>query len=158
MAVAGNCDSAEIDHGLSEWGVSAAGRGITTGQVGVHGLSGIPFWKRGMYQTSEEELAASLQAGFAELDSAKYHIVLAHVPPHGSRTDRTFLLKHAGSTALRAFVEQTEPAIVFCGHIHEARGVDRLGPTTVVNCGEGASGYFGLADLDQQVAVEIARA
>jgi Icc-related predicted phosphoesterase len=158
LAVAGNCDSAEIDRCLTEWGVSAAGRGITLGSVGVHGLSGVPPWKRGMYQLTEEELAASLQAGYEQLASPQHHVILSHVPPRGLHVDRTFLLRHAGSTALRSFAEQTRPALIFCGHIHEGRGMDQLGPTLVANCGEGAAGYFGLAEIDQQVTVHIRKA
>lgn len=158
FAVAGNCDSADIDRRLLELGVSLAGRGVVLGKAGIHGLSAIPTWKRGMYQFTEDELAASLQAGHAEIAAAEQHIVLAHVPPHKMRLDRTFLLKHAGSTALRTFIEQSQPDVVFCGHIHEGRGIERLGRTTVVNCGEAACGYYALAEIGDPLEVEIRRA
>jgi Icc-related predicted phosphoesterase len=62
-----------------------------------------------------------------------------------------------GSTALREFVEQTQPILVVCGHLHESRGVDMLGPTTVVNCGPAGSGCYAIAEIDDQVRVDLRR-
>jgi Icc-related predicted phosphoesterase len=155
FAVAGNCDSAEIDRRLEELGVSVSGRGVTCGSIGLHGVSGMPPWRRGMFQLTEEELAALLQAGYGQI-AAPHHVVLAHVPPRGTRLDRTVLLgKHAGSAALRTFIEQTQPALVICGHIHEGRGIDEIGKTTVVNCGRAAGGEYAMADVDETVTVTL---
>jgi len=158
LAVAGNCDSAEIEGELVALGVSLHGRGVVLGGVGIHGLSAIPPWRRGMYQMTEEQLAAALQAGYAQITAAARHVVVAHAPPRNGRLDRTFLLRHVGSQALREFIERTRPGLVICGHIHEARGVEQLGRTTVVNCGPAASGYFAAAEVAEEVKVELRRA
>jgi hypothetical protein len=147
LAVAGNCDSAAIDQRLDELGVGLHGRGRTCGNVGIHGLSGIPPWKRGMYQLSEEELDAALQAGYAATRDARQHVLLAHVPPRGTRLDRTFFWTHAGSAAVRSFVDRVQPTLVFCGHIHEGRGIETVGATTVCNCGFGGHGEYAMAEL-----------
>jgi hypothetical protein len=157
LAVAGNCDSAEIDRRLVELDVSLDGRAVELGAVGLHGISAIPPWIPKMYQSTEDELAAALEAGYAEVARAPRHCVLTHVPPHGLGVDRVLFGRHVGSQALRAFIERREPALVVCGHIHEARGVDRLGPTTVVNCGYGAKGHYALVELDHEVRVELRR-
>lgn len=161
LAVAGNCDSAAIDARLEQLGVSIGGRGVMIGDVGIHGLSAMPPWRKGMYQFTEDELAAMLEAGYAQIDGAARHVVLSHAPPRGCRVDRTHLFQHAGSMALRAFIERTQPDLVLCGHIHEARGVDHLGRTTIVNCGPAAAGYYALADIggdtSREVRVELRR-
>jgi Icc-related predicted phosphoesterase len=154
LAVAGNCDSAEIDQRLVELGVSLDGRGVQLGAV----VSAIPPWISKMYQSTEEELGAALEAGYAEVAEAAHHCVLAHAPPRGLRVDRVFLGRHVGSTALRTFVERRGPALVVCGHIHEGRGIERVGRTTVVNCGYGAKGHYALVEVDQEVRVELRRA
>lgn len=157
FAVAGNCDSAEIDRRLVELGVSLSGRSEILGSIGFHGVSGMPPWKKGMYQFTEEELARLLRAGY-ETVREQPRIILAHVPPYGTPLDRTFFGCRAGSTALRAFIEQTEPLLVICGHIHEGRGIDHLGPTTAVNCGPAARGDYALAEIGEaghRVAVEL---
>ncbi len=89
LAVVGNTDSAAIEQRLGELQVAAHGRGIRSGPVGIHGLSGIPPWKKGMFGLTEEELAAALESGYAQIAGCSRHILLAHVPPHGL-LDRTF--------------------------------------------------------------------
>jgi len=158
FAVAGNCDSAPIDQRLVQLDASLHGRGVVLGPLGLHGLSAIPPWGAGMYHFTEEELAAALEAGFAQVTDARHRGVLAHVPPRGLSLDQVFLGRHVGSRALRTFIDQREPSLVVCGHIHESRGVERVGRTTVVNCGYAAKGEYALIDVDEQVTVTLRRA
>jgi hypothetical protein len=158
LAVGGNCDSPQIDRRLEQLGVLLHGRGVIHQGVGIQGLSAIPPWRPRMYQFSEEELAQALESGYAQLAGAEQHVILAHAPPHGSKLDRTYFFQHVGSRALRQFIERTQPALVICGHVHEARGIDPLGRTTVVNCGPAASGYYALAEVGAEVKVELRRA
>jgi Icc-related predicted phosphoesterase len=45
--------------------------------------------------------------------------------------------QHFGSTAVAAFLERVQPARFFCGHIHEAHGVEcQLGATVGRNLGK----------------------
>jgi Icc-related predicted phosphoesterase len=156
LAVAGNCDSAAIDQRLDELGVGLHGRGRTCGNVGIHGLSAIPPWKRGMYQLSEEDLDAAIQSGYSAIRDARHHVLLAHVPPRGTKLDRTFFWTHAGSVAVRSFIDRVQPALVFCGHIHEGRGIEKIGETTVCNCGFGGHGEYAIADItDAAVQVSL---
>lgn len=63
-------------------------------------------------------------------------ILVAHPPPRGCR-DRVLGRFHAGSRGLARLIARTAPAVMICGHIHEAAGVGRLGSTLVVNCALG---------------------
>jgi uncharacterized protein len=158
LAVAGNCDSAEIDRRLMELGVGIGGTGRQMGEWSVQGLSGAPPWQPRMYEFTEEELAQALQTGWNALDSVRPHVVLSHVPPRGCKLDRTFLWKHVGSTTVRDFIAARQPDLIVCGHIHEARGVEQIGRTTVVNCGPAARGYYALAELEPAVRVTLHQA
>jgi Icc-related predicted phosphoesterase len=91
-----------------------------------------PFNTPGEY--SETEIAVAL----AEFRShAGLHLVV-HFPPRGTRLDEFAPGKHAGSQALREWVERERPARLFCGHIHETAGMeDRLYETRCVNVGRG---------------------
>ncbi len=157
LAVAGNCDSAEIDRRLIEMGISLAGCGVVCEGVALQGLAAMPPWRRRMYQCTEEELAEALRAGYVQLGGARPHVVLSHAPPRNGKLDRTALLRHVGSTALRDFIAATQPSLVICGHIHEARGIERRGPTTVVNCGAARAGYYAVAEVGEEVNVELRR-
>jgi len=158
LAVAGNCDSAEIERRLVELGVSLFRRGEIRNGIGFLGLSAMPPWLRHMYQFPEEELAAHLVEGYAQVEKADRHVILAHPPPHNCKVDRTFLFRHVGSKALRAFIDGRQPDLVVCGHIHEGRGMDRIGRTLIVNCGSGAAGYHAIIELGEEIRVDMRRA
>ncbi|HTV57266.1 MAG TPA: metallophosphoesterase [Verrucomicrobiae bacterium] len=90
-----------------------------------------PFKTPGEY--SEEEIAAALAAfdGLSPLE------LVVHFPPLDTRLDEFAPGKHAGSAALRSWVEAHHPARLFCGHIHETAGLtDRLGDTNCRNVGK----------------------
>jgi len=160
-AVAGNCDSSEIEHEFSVMGISLDGRGIVQDGVGMCGLGAMPPWQQHqqMYHLSEEELAERLEAGYASIHTAVRQVVLSHAPPHGVR-DRTRLFQHAGSLALRRFIERRHPALVLCGQIHEARGIDHLGPTLVVNSAPARAGFYAVVEIGREgrVHAEIEQA
>lgn len=155
LAVAGNCDSSEIERSLVEQGVSLFGRGIVLDGLGIQGLSAMPPWHPGMYHFTESELAEMLRAGHAQLEGARWHMVLSHAPPRAAQVDRTQRGVNVGSTALRAFIDQVQPDLVLCGHIHEGRGVERIGRTQVVNCGPAAAGSYAVVEVNEQVSVEL---
>jgi Icc-related predicted phosphoesterase len=100
-----------------------------------------PFETPGEY--SEEELEQKLHA----FDGLKPMIAICHAPPHGTMLDRITNLRHAGSKAVRDFLQREQPRFFFCGHIHEAAGAqDKLGATSAMNVGK--KGY--LLDLEKQ--------
>ena len=155
FAVAGNCDSAIIDARLADLGVSLFGRGVMRDHIGFQGVSAMPTWQGNMYELSEEKIAAALEAGRLPLADAERDVVLSHTPPHGMDLDQTKKRGHVGSQAVREFVQAASPSLVVCGHIHEARGIESLGATTVVNCGPAFLGHFAVACIDQAVDVEL---
>jgi len=157
-AVAGNCDSAAIDERLAALDVSLFRRGVMVGDVGLYGVSAMPPWTGTMYELSEDEIAAALAEGRGQLAEPSREVVLSHTPPRATRLDRTRRGEHVGSVAVRQFIDQVQPALVLCGHIHEARGIDRLGDTTIVNCGPAYDGQYALAELDVEVRVELRQA
>jgi len=156
-AVAGNCDSAEIDRLLVEQGAGLHGRAVTLEKLGIHGVSAAPPWLPHMYGLSEDQLAEALQAGHQQLPRVEHHLVLAHVPPADCRLDRTATGLHVGSKSLRRFVDRRQPGALVCGHVHEARGTERLGHTLVVNCGPAAAGYYAILDAADGLKVELCK-
>ncbi len=159
FAVAGNCDSPEIDSTLRRLGVSLFHQGVVYEEVGFLGVSAMPPWHGTMYELSEEEIAQSLQDGYRQVEQTSLQVVLAHPPPYDTPLDLTARGEHVGSRALRQFIEEHQPTLVVCGHIHEARGTARLGQTVVVNCGSAMDGRYAQIDLepDGQVQVQLRR-
>jgi Icc-related predicted phosphoesterase len=155
LAVAGNCDSAAIDQRLIELEVSLFGRGVTHRQYGFYGASSMPPWRGTMYELTEDQIAQALRSGRQQLDQPHREILLSHTPPRDTCLDRTSSGEHVGSTSVRRFVEEHAPLALFCGHIHEARGIDTIGPTTVVNCGPACRGHYAEALINGDIQVVL---
>lgn len=178
LAVAGNCDSAEIDRRLTDLGVSLFRRAVEYQGVGFYGLSAMPPWQGRMYELPEEELERAWRAGRAQLARPAHagpgwpgppdeagapsgsarpvrEVVLSHTPPQHTQLDRTRRGEHVGSSSVRRLIDQVQPTLVVCGHIHESRGVEPLGSTTVVNCGHARVGEYALIELDEALRVEL---
>ena len=136
-AVRGNTDPGRIEHVLSSaHRLHALDLKCRTFNgfrfVGISGTLPIPF--RSRIGWSE---ARRLDRLAAMIDSRT--ILVAHPPPWGVR-DRVAGRWHAGSRGLRRLVAKASPAVLICGHIHEAAGIERLGRTLVVNCALGKQG------------------
>lgn len=62
-------------------------------------------------------IVAEIRAKFGVPD-----VVLSHYPPNGvadvSRNLRTRMIEHLGSNTVRSFLEEMQPPIAICGHLH----------------------------------------
>jgi Icc-related predicted phosphoesterase len=97
----------------------------------------------------EEELQSKIENLASKLSDTHHSIFLIHVPPINTAIDEAPLLQdlklkvdvtgiqmtHVGSTATRAVIEKYQPMLSLHGHIHESRGVARIGKTLCVNPG-----------------------
>lgn len=155
FAVAGNCDSTAIDDRLSEIGVSLFGRGVVHQDVGFYGVSAMPPWMGNMYELTEAEIAETLGAGHGQLATRDRDVLLSHTPPRDTKLDETRTGGHVGSSSVREFIAYARPALVVCGHIHEARGIERIGPATIVNCGPAYRGHYAVAEVNAETTVEL---
>ncbi|ADN49503.1 metallophosphoesterase family protein [Vulcanisaeta distributa] len=80
-------------------------------------------------------------------------ILISHYPPYGTNVDKAWNGSHIGSKSVRRFVENVRPLVVLCGHVHESRGVDRLGNTVIVNPGPLINGYYALVNINDDGTV-----
>jgi Icc-related predicted phosphoesterase len=101
-------------------------------------------------ELSEEELEAKISALAGEIGDMSRAIFNLHVPPHASDLDAAAeldddfrprykggapVIAAVGSVAVRAAIERYQPLLGLHGHIHESRGVTRIGRTTCINPG-----------------------
>jgi Icc-related predicted phosphoesterase len=56
--------------------------------------------------------------------------------------------KHLGSSIARKFCEKYKPLICIGGHVHEGKGIDKIGKTLVINPGFGENAQV-LIDIDE---------
>ena len=155
FAVAGNCDSPAIDAMLARRGISLHRHGKELQGFGFFGLSAMPPWRGDMYEFTEEQLDGFLAEGHAQVRNSSRFILVSHPPPCNTKVDRNAGGKQLGSTSVRAWMDKIKPALLVCGHIHEARGVDEVNGTVIVNCGPAKDGYYAVVYIDDEVKVEL---
>lgn len=156
LALAGNMDSPEIDARLAELGVSLDGRGVRIGDVGLYGVSAAPISPlRTPYELSDPELEERIRRGFAAVEACRVTVFCPHAPPADTACDRLASGEHVGSTVVRAFVEQAQPDLVLCGHIHESRGTDTIGHSRIANPGPVSAGHYALVEVDGEVDMRL---
>ncbi len=98
----------------------------------------------------DEELGSFIEAMASRLRAPERAVFNIHVPPFATGLDTAPLLDAnfkplvaggevatgpVGSKAVRAAIERYQPLVSLHGHVHESRGVAKLGRTTCINPG-----------------------
>jgi len=150
----GNDDFLEIDNALrgSDVVEFAEGRRISLEsghELITTGYSNPTPWDTER-ELSEEQLAELLKSMMGEVENPDSLIAVIHPPPHNSELDSAPALDDdlqmkmdaggvrmapVGSTAVRKFIEQAQPLLGLHGHVHESRGVVKIGRTMCINPG-----------------------
>jgi uncharacterized protein len=99
-------------------------------------------------EAPEEELTRKIDAIAAEVPDLSRTIFNFHAPPYGTGLDEApeldatmrpthggAVMKPVGSTAVRDSITRYQPLLSVHGHIHESRGVAKMGRTLTVNPG-----------------------
>jgi Icc-related predicted phosphoesterase len=135
VLVPGNAESEEeLQAACADWPSARVlhGAGCTIDGQSFYGIGGgIPVTPFGpwSYDFSEGEAEAMLA------DCPAGAVLVSHSPPKGA-VDRDSSGQSLGSTAVRAVIEDQQPALTVCGHIHGSWGQDaELAGTPVVNAG-----------------------
>ena len=79
-------------------------------------------------------------------------VVVSHQPAWGTAVDLQAATRHKGSRSIRSFIEDYQPILAVSGHIHEARGIDQIGSTLLVNPGPFRNGCYAIITLDGYTA------
>lgn len=161
LIVPGNMDYRDVVPDLwREAGLTMIhGSSFSYGGCGFLGLGGMVMRdpKRlenpARYYHREDDVDDLLSRAHGEISGVQNVIVITHQPPRGSR-DTIYTGERTGSVGLRRFVEEHQPELLLCGHIHEDRGEATIGRTRIVNVGEMRRGHAALIELNDELSVE----
>ena len=156
--VPGNCDSPSLAKVNLKNAKCIHGSCETYGNTMFAGVGGGPISPFNTpFEMTENEIMDILNQSFKHCQQKRWLILVSHTPPKDTKLDAAFIGEHVGSSSLRRFIEEKQPSVVFCGHIHEARGIDRMGKTIVVNPGPARHGQCAVANLDREIEVQLDR-
>lgn len=141
LHVPGNMDPPNLHEALRDLGLSLHGRGAT--------VEGLAFVGAGF----ECGVLEALRDGVKQLGGRRPDIVLTHAPPYNTSVDLAWSGTHVGCEELVEFIFKFRPRLSVCGHIHEARGTDRLGETLICNPGPASRGFYAEIVLEGEIKV-----
>jgi Icc-related predicted phosphoesterase len=106
--------------------------------IGYSFVNPIPFLLKD-WEKEEGEIEKDLEK-LKKLAEPKKTIYVFHAPPFGTSLDILHSGVHAGSIAIREFIEKEQPFLTLHGHIHESfeisgRFFEKIGETVAVNPG-----------------------
>ena len=84
------------------------------------------------------------------LEKASNMILVLHSPPRASLVDLEGV-RHRGSEAVNDILEELKPIACFCGHVHNAKGREKIGSTVVINPGAMKYGNYTVVDIKGKV-------
>ena len=156
LYVPGNCDPHSLLEAKIEGANCIHGKCEVYGGVSLIGTASLPLDRvhPSPWEISEEEILDALNVGLKQCTPKQSLAVVAHSPPLNTKLDLAYA-GHVGSSSLRFFIEQKQPSVVFCGHIHEARGIDYIGKTVIVNTGPVRHGHCAVAVFNEKVEVQL---
>jgi Icc-related predicted phosphoesterase len=134
VLVPGNNETEEaLREAATAWSAAAVlhGAGTTIGDIEFYGLgAGIPTTPWDWSFDLDDEAATTMLAG-----CPRDAVLVLHSPPKG-HCDSNGADMHFGSPALLQAIEEKNPQLAVCGHIHESWGCEsRIGATPVRNLG-----------------------
>jgi len=160
--IPGNDDPWSIDEVLAS-GESVVACDERIEIVGPHEMISLGYSNRTPWQTprelGEEEIYVRLRRLADQLEKPERAIFNIHVPPWESSLDTAFEVDEelryvtkggrphevpTGSRAVRQVIEETQPVLSLHGHIHESKGVTKIGRTVAINPGSD----YGSGHLD----------
>jgi uncharacterized protein len=106
-------------------------------RIGEHHIAGLGYSSPTPFNTPGEYTEAELSARLALFEKLSPLVLICHAPPFDTALDRIRDGVHGGSRSIRDFIDRHQPESFFCGHIHEAEGVEiMIGKTKAVNVGK----------------------
>lgn len=152
LAIPGNCDPADLYGNINNSNaINIHGRSVTIKNIGICGFGGsnpTPF--KTPLEFEEVEIYDQAKKALEEIKDSKITLFVTHAPPINTKTDVLPTGDHVGSTSLRKIIEEIQPTVNVCGHIHEARSTDKIGKTEIINPGMSSEGYACLINIDDR--------
>ena len=149
FAVIGNCDEPEFLQELEKHDISVQNTMVYFDGFALAGSGGtIKFTGMTPNERSDEELLSDLNLAQHDTDFSNMILILHH-PPFETECDKLTNGAHVGSKLFRTFIEEKQPLLAVCGHIHESSGVSKIEKTTIINPGSLAEGKYATVVVEK---------
>lgn len=152
LAIPGNCDPLSIYGEIeNSSAINIHNKSLVIKNMGICGFGGsntTPF--NTPLEFAEIQIYSQLETILNEIKNEEIRILVTHAPPYNTRADILPSGDHVGSKGLRKIIEEHQPTLNVCGHIHESRAIDKIGDTLILNPGESSKGYAGIVEINEK--------
>ena len=158
LAIPGNCDPPTVTSLFEKRGANLHEKVVEINGVRMAGFGGSNVTPFGTpFEMQENEIYSRMKRLTERLSNAGDRLILAvHCPPKDTECDKTVVGAHAGSSSIRKIIEELQPALVVCSHIHEAGGsTDLIGKSRIANIGRLSNGNIGVLEAGDGISVKL---
>jgi len=162
IAIPGNCDPNGVVEKIDESAAICAHDDVIEYEnVVIYGFGGsnptpfdtpCEFDEKTLYNSIKSVMESkdinSVKESTDKFPYGKIPILLSHAPPKDTEVDKIEEGVHVGSESVRKIIEEYQPRLNLCGHIHEARAFDMIEGTVISNPGMLEHGYGSLIEID----------
>jgi len=156
LAIPGNCDSKGVLKIFDKHEVNLHRKSVVldnTVLVGLGGSNSTPFDTP--FELPEEKIYEGLKS-LLRMDEKRKVILVLHCPPKDTECDRSGKGAHVGSEAIREIVEEFQPRLVLCSHVHESAGKeDKVRKSRIVNIGPVSNGKVGILSTGGRISFKL---
>lgn len=151
LAIPGNCDQTSIYGEIENSNaINIHNRTLIIKNIGICGLGGsntTPF--NTPLEFAEMQIYQELEKLMKQIETQPVKILVTHAPPYDTKTDIIPSGDHVGSESIRKIIEEFQPSLNVCGHIHEAKAIDKIGKTIIINPGESSQGFASIIEINE---------
>jgi len=158
LAIPGNCESKSALKIFNKQKVNLHRKVVAldgTVIVGLGGSNPTPFDTP--FELQEKKIYKELKSLLRRNENQERKIILVlHCPPKDTECDKISGGKHIGSEAVRGIVEEFQPRLVLCSHVHESAGKeDRIKKSRIVNIGSVSNGKIGILSTGSRISFRL---
>lgn len=152
LAIPGNCDQTcifgEIENSNA---INIHDKTLIIKNIGICGFGGsniTPFDTP--LEFAEVQIYQELEKLMKQIEDQEIKILVTHAPPYDTKADLLPSGEHVGSESVRKIIEEFQPSLNICGHIHESKTIEKLGNTIIVNPGESSKGFASIIEINEK--------
>ena len=145
LCVPGNIDTPDVWHGIEKsHAENIHRRYINHKGLSFLGINGVDDAETELILTGDSDINLPITID----------VIVSHVPPYGYQ-DKVFIGMHSGSKFLLELLNNLQPRLFLCGHIHEDPGYTCHNNTVIINCSMGKRGRGAIIDLSDKISVQM---
>ncbi len=149
-AIPGNIDTQKTLQYLQKNNYSIHNETKKLGKLKIAGFGGGLSYGIGYFLNNEQTIKQEI---WNLLEYNKPDIFTTHLPPFNTKIDLSKSNIHSGSQVIKDAIKFFQPKFWISGHVHEAKGTEKIGKTFCINPGSLKDGSYALLNPEKSKVI-----